>query len=101
MHSFLTQLNFSLVMEFLYITKYLESTESSRWSLLGVLQYVSSKIEYTSDDAKSICEIFKQRLECRSNDHSVLKSVQNKARQLSLQLDITQPEIIEFLCLRI
>jgi len=84
-------------MEFLYITEYLESTESPRWNLLGALQYVSSKIDYTSKDADSIFENFKQRLECRSKDPSVFKSAQNRARKLSQQLDITQPEIIEFL----
>ncbi|GBC07530.1 hypothetical protein RclHR1_07510006 [Rhizophagus clarus] len=83
-------------MESLYITEYLESTEPSRWNLLGVFQHVSSKTNGISN-ADKIVEIFKQRLECRSKDPSVLKSVQNKARQLSQQLNISQPDIVEFL----
>src|ERR1043165_1027643 len=62
-------------MEFLHITEYLESKESSRWNLLKAFQY----------------------LECRSKDPNVLKSVQNKARQLFQQLNESNPEIVEFL----
>ncbi|PKC66308.1 hypothetical protein RhiirA1_459916 [Rhizophagus irregularis] len=83
-------------MEVLYITEYLESTEYLRWNLLGVFQHVASKTNRIND-ANTIVEILKQRLECRSKDPNVLKSAQNKARQLSQQLDLSQPNIVEFL----
>lgn len=80
---------------FLYITEYLESTESSRWNLLEPFQYVSDKIDISN--AETFFEVFKRSLECRSKDPSVLKSAQNKARQLFQQLSKSNPEIVEFL----
>ncbi|CAI2198166.1 332_t:CDS:2, partial [Funneliformis geosporum] len=64
------------------------------------LRYVSSKTEFTSSDVNLIYEMFKQRLESRAEDKNLLKSSQNKARQLSQELeelDISEPAIKKFL----
>ncbi|CAI2199127.1 8342_t:CDS:2, partial [Funneliformis geosporum] len=63
--------------------EYLEAVDCTRWNLLGALRYVSSKTEFTSKS--------------RAEDDNLLKPAQNKARQLSQELDISEPAIKEFL----
>ncbi|CAI2175598.1 11567_t:CDS:1, partial [Funneliformis geosporum] len=83
-------------MEFAYITEYLKVVEYTQWNLLGALRYVLSKTEFTSSDINVIYKMFKQHLESRAEDKNLLKSAQNKARQVFQELYISDQQSKNF-----
>ncbi|RUS32580.1 hypothetical protein BC938DRAFT_475037 [Jimgerdemannia flammicorona] len=82
-----------------YTLKYLEATPYTNWSLLGVMQYLSENISYTSANFLEICDVFLQHMQIRSTSNTFTKSVQRKALKIceSLTSTLDRPEVKEFL----
>ncbi|CAG8568491.1 372_t:CDS:2 [Paraglomus brasilianum] len=82
-----------------HILKYLDVTDYTEWSLLGLLEYLAGKVSYSSASLEDIIDNFTVVLQARSTNKAYLRSAQKKAERLYIGLDSTRtrPEILQFL----
>lgn len=82
-----------------HVLKYLEVTPFSDWSILGIMQYLSENVSYTSASYPEIRDVFLRHMQIRSTNNTFTKAVQRKAVKICENLTSTQdrPEVKEFL----
>jgi hypothetical protein len=82
-----------------HILEFFQSNNYANWSVLGVLQYLSDEVDFTSESVKDIGDILKKQLEVLSNNKNVLQAAKNKATKLrdNLQDTLTRrAEVLKF-----
>jgi hypothetical protein len=72
-----------------YIMKYMQMNNYSKWSLLGILEYLSNNIHFTSENLDDIVAILKKQLEIWSKDSNILQTAKNKATKMVFNLNET------------
>ncbi|CAG8651416.1 636_t:CDS:2, partial [Paraglomus occultum] len=73
-----------------YISTYMDVVDYPEWSLLGLLQYLETRVEYTSASLQDIINIFMDLLDVKSKSRCYLKSTRRRAEKLCSTLNITK-----------
>ncbi|CAG8549927.1 11510_t:CDS:1, partial [Funneliformis mosseae] len=73
-----------------HIAKYLVNHRHTNWSMSGILQDLSGKIDFINVDATNILNAFQQHLKNIFNSRNVFKRARTKASKLIQTLDLDE-----------